>query len=112
AGGETAGIPFAAWMADRLELPMLYVRKKPKGFGRNAQIEGNIIEGQRVLLVEVTTSDGPCTANSCNALRQGGAKVDHDLVFFFYGIFPDEKKFLQDISVNLHSINYWWDVID
>ena len=39
-GGETAGIPFAAWMADRLDLPMLYVRKKPKGFGRNAQIEG------------------------------------------------------------------------
>ena len=41
AGGETAGIPFAAWMADRLDLPMLYVRKKPKGFGRNAQIEGH-----------------------------------------------------------------------
>src|SRR3974390_2249939 len=39
AGGETAGIPFAAWMADRLDLPMQYVRKKPKGFGRNAQIE-------------------------------------------------------------------------
>ena len=42
AGGETAGIPFAAWMADRLDLPMQYVRKKPKGFGRNAQIEGEI----------------------------------------------------------------------
>ena len=40
AGGETAGIPFAAWIAERLGLPMLYVRKKPKGFGRNAQIEG------------------------------------------------------------------------
>src|SRR5687768_15067192 len=50
AGGETAGIPFAAWMADRLSLPMLYVRKQAKGFGRNAQIEGNIIEGQRILL--------------------------------------------------------------
>src|ERR1700681_2970399 len=41
AGGETAGIPFAAWMADKLGLPMLYVRKKAKGFGRNAQIEGH-----------------------------------------------------------------------
>src|SRR6266498_2356863 len=40
AGGETAGIPFAAWIADRLMLPMQYVRKKAKGFGRNAQIEG------------------------------------------------------------------------
>jgi orotate phosphoribosyltransferase len=45
AGGETAGIPFAAWMADRLMLPMQYVRKKPKGFGRNAQIEGHVTRG-------------------------------------------------------------------
>src|SRR5436853_2829546 len=44
AGGETAGIPFAAWIADRLSLPMLYVRKQPKGFGRNAQIEGECKE--------------------------------------------------------------------
>src|SRR5271155_923728 len=44
AGGETAGIPFAAWMADKLMLPMLYVRKQPKGFGRNAQIEGQVSE--------------------------------------------------------------------
>src|SRR4249919_54178 len=57
-GGETAGIPFAAWMADRLDLPMLYVRKKAKGFGRNAQIEGDIQEGQRILLVEDLTTDG------------------------------------------------------
>ena len=42
AGGETAGIPYAAWLADRLMLPMQYIRKKPKGFGRNARIEGDI----------------------------------------------------------------------
>ena len=46
AGGETAGIPYAAWIADRLGLPMQYVRKKPKGFGRNAQIEGDIARGR------------------------------------------------------------------
>src|SRR5918994_5518960 len=45
AGGETAGIPFAAWFADRLALPMLYVRKKAKGFGRGSQIEGQLDEG-------------------------------------------------------------------
>src|SRR3954467_12168239 len=50
AGGETAGIAFAAWMADKLGLPMQYVRKQAKGFGRNAQIEGEVKEGQRVLL--------------------------------------------------------------
>src|SRR5215468_9444430 len=58
AGGETAGIPFAAWMADKLGLPMLYVRKQAKGFGRNAQIEGYFTEGDRILLVEDLTTDG------------------------------------------------------
>src|SRR5260370_14007821 len=59
AGGETAGIPFAAWMADNLDLPMLYVRKKAKAFGRNAQLEGDVQAGQRILLVEDLTTDRP-----------------------------------------------------
>jgi orotate phosphoribosyltransferase len=111
AGGETAGIPFAAWMADRLTLPMLYVRKKPKGFGRNSQIEGHAVEGQRVLLVEDMTSDGRSKANFCNALRQAGTKVEHVLVFFFYDIFPDAPKILRDLGVTLHSLATWWDVL-
>src|ERR1700693_1016353 len=101
AGGETAGIPFAAWMADRLELPMLYVRKKPKGFGRNAQIEGNIIEGQRVLLVEDMTSDGRSKANFCNALRQAGGRVEDAFVIFNYGIFPQIDTSLAAEGVTL-----------
>jgi len=111
AGGETAGIPFAAWMADRLGLPMLYVRKKAKGFGRNAQIEGNLVEGQRVLLVEDMTSDGRSKINFVNALRTGGAKVEHVLVFFFYDIFPEAPKILGDLGVTLHSLATWWDVL-
>ncbi|MFL6832978.1 MAG: orotate phosphoribosyltransferase [Xanthobacteraceae bacterium] len=111
AGGETAGIPFAAWMADRLALPMLYVRKKPKGFGRNTQIEGHLVEGQRVLLVEDMTSDGRSKVNFCNALRQAGAKVEHALVIFFYDIFPEGRKILADLGVTLHSLATWWDVL-
>ena len=57
AGGETAGIPFASFLAERMNLPMQYVRKKPKGFGRDALIEGDIKEGQRILLVEDLTTD-------------------------------------------------------
>src|SRR5580765_6318890 len=76
AGGETAGIPFAAWIADRLFLPMLYVRKEPKGFGRNAQIEGVIEEGARVLLVEDLASEGTSKVNFVRAIRQAGARVD------------------------------------
>src|SRR5579885_61783 len=75
AGGETAGIPFAAWMADRLMLPMLYVRKQPKGFGRNAQIEGDLREGARVLLVEDMTTDGRSKVNFCKAIRQAGGEI-------------------------------------
>src|ERR671932_2868155 len=63
AGGETAGIPYAAWIAERLSLPMQYVRKKPKGFGRNAQIEGEMKEGARVLLVEDLASEGNSKLN-------------------------------------------------
>src|SRR5467141_3129353 len=110
-GGETAGIPFAAWMADRLDLPMLYVRKKPKGFGRNAQIEGDVQAGQRVLLVEDMTSDGRSKANFCKALRDAGAKVEHALVFFFYDIFPEARKILGDLGVTLHALATWWDVL-
>jgi orotate phosphoribosyltransferase len=87
------------------------VRKKPKGFGRNAQIEGHLVEGQRVLLVEDMTSDGRSKINFCNALREAGAKVEHVLVFFFYDIFPEAPKILSDLGVTLHSLATWWDVL-
>ena len=112
AGGETAGIPFAAWMADRLMLPMQYVRKKPKGFGRNAQIEGHIETGDRVLLVEDMTTDGRSKVNFCKALRGAGAVVDHVFVFFFYDIFPEGEKILKDLGVTLHALATWWDVLE
>lgn len=109
AGGETAGIPFASWMADRLMLPMQYVRKRPKGFGRNAQIEGHLVEGQRVLLVEDMTTDGRSKVNFCNALRNAGATVEHAFVLFYYDIFG--LKILDDVGVKLHTLATWWDVL-
>jgi orotate phosphoribosyltransferase len=111
AGGETAGIPYAAWIADRLSLPMQYVRKKPKGFGRGAQIEGHIEEGARTLLVEDLTTDGRSKINFCKALRDAGAVVDHVFVTFYYDIFPESKRILNDINVRLHHLATWWDVL-
>jgi orotate phosphoribosyltransferase len=111
AGGETAGIPYAAWIADRLSLPMQYVRKKPKGFGRGAQIEGHIEEGARTLLVEDLTTDGRSKINFCKALRDAGAIVDHVFVTFYYDIFPESKRILKDIDVRLHHLATWWDVL-
>jgi len=111
-GGETAGIPFAAWIADALMLPMQYVRKKPKGFGRNAQIEGHLPEGVRALLVEDLTTDGRSKVNFCQALRAANAKVDHVFVIFYYAIFPESEKILADLNVQLHRLATWWDVLE
>jgi orotate phosphoribosyltransferase len=111
AGGETAGIPYAAWIADRLSLPMQYVRKKPKGFGRGAQIEGHIEEGARTLLVEDLTTDGRSKVNFCRALRDAGAVVDYVFVVFYYDIFPESKKIIADIQVKLLHLATWWDVL-
>jgi orotate phosphoribosyltransferase len=111
AGGETAGIPFAAWMADRLQLPMQYVRKKPKGFGRNAQIEGHVAEGQRVLLVEDLATDGRSKLLFANALRDAGCSVDDLFVVFYYAIFKDSPKLLAEMGLTMHHLATWWDVL-
>jgi len=111
AGGETAGIPYAAWIADRLNLPMAYVRKKPKGFGRNARIEGSLQEGQRVLLVEDLATDGKSKASFVDAVREAGCTVDHTFVVFHYGIFPQSLQVMTDLGVELHALATWWDVL-
>lgn len=111
AGGETAGIPYAAWIADRLHLPMAYVRKKPKGFGRNAQIEGVFEEGSRTLLVEDLATAGGSILNFVNAIRTAGGKIGHALVVFHYGIFPQAIEELKAQGVNLIGLTTWWDVL-
>ena len=111
AGGETAGIPFSALVAERLALPMSYVRKKPKGYGRNARIEGVMTEGQRVLLVEDLTTDGGSKLSFVDAIRETGATCAHTAVIFYYGIFPDTEKTLGDHGISLHHLCTWWDVL-
>lgn len=107
AGGETAGIPFAAWIAERLGLPMLYVRKKPKGFGRDARIEGRVREGDRVLLVEDLTTDGGSKVNFVEALREAGAECAHTVVVFYYDIFPEVPGRLAEHGIALHHLCTW-----
>lgn len=111
-GGETAGIPFAAWLAEKLHLPMHYVRKKPKGFGRDAQIEGDVIEGKHVLLVEDLTTDGGSKIKFCEAIRKAGAEITDTIVVFYYDIFPESRINLQNINLNLHYLATWHDVLD
>ncbi|MEM9968032.1 MAG: orotate phosphoribosyltransferase [Pseudomonadota bacterium] len=111
AGGETAGIPFAALIAERMALPMAYVRKKPKGYGRNARIEGDIPAAARVLLVEDLTTDGGSKLSFVDAIREVGAACAHTAVIFSYGIFPQTEKTLSAHGVTLHALCSWWDVL-
>ena len=111
AGGETAGIPFAAWISERMGLPMQYVRKKPKGFGRDAQIEGVIAEGQRVLLVEDLTTDGGSKLKFAEAIRTAGARCAHTLVIFYYDIFDGSTEAMAEAGLTLHHLATWRDVL-
>ncbi len=111
AGGETAGIPYAAFIAERLKKPMLYVRKKPKGFGKMAQIEGFLEEGQKVALIEDLQTDGGSKKVFVDALRGAGAIVEHAFVVFHYGNFPQSYQNMKDWGLTLHALTTWADVL-
>ena len=111
AGGETAGIPFAAFLAERLNLPMIYVRKQPKGHGRNAQIEGDMPDRARVLVIEDLTTAGGSMFTFVDAIRAAGGTVDHGMALFYYGIFPEAEARFANKKVRLHHIATWRDVL-
>ena len=107
AGGETAGIPYSAFIADRLNKPMLYIRKKPKGFGKMSQIEGYMEEGNpHVALVEDVQNFGVSVKVFVDALRGAGAKVEHLMVIFEYG-HESSRQNMKDMGIELHSLTSW-----
>lgn len=115
AGGETAGIPYAAFIAERMDKPMLYVRKKPKGFGRMAQIEGHFhedIQSKNVILIEDVQNFGSSKPIFINALRNAGATIEHFFTVFDYGIRPKIKDINNEISITDHNLSNWWAVLD
>ena len=87
AGTATAGIPHAAWVADILDLPMVYVRSGAKGHGKGKQIEGDFKIGSKVVLIEDLLSTGGSSINACDALVEEGAEVLGVLAIFSYN-FP------------------------
>jgi orotate phosphoribosyltransferase len=82
AGGVTAGVPFATLVADRLALPLTYVRPQPKNHGTGGQIEGAEVEGKKIVLVEDLITSATSIVLFTNALRAAGATVDHASVVF------------------------------
>jgi orotate phosphoribosyltransferase len=111
AGGETAGIPFATSLAEKHGLAMRYVRKRPLGIGRNAQVEGGSVEGLRVLLVDDLITDGTSKLAFIRGLRSGGAVVEHSLSIFFNNAFPGAIERLKRVGVFAHALATWTDVL-
>lgn len=106
AGGETAGISYAAWLSDELNLPMIYVRKQPKGFGRKSQIEGDLKPGQHVLLIEDLMFDAQSKLNFAEVIRAEGARIGHTMVVFDYGTTASRQK-LAAANMQVTGLTDW-----
>lgn len=111
AGCATAGIPHAAWLADSLNLPMVYVRSKPKGHGKGNQIEGEFDKGARVLVIEDLISTGGSSIASAQALQKKGAEVQGVLAIFTYGLKKSIQQF-SDANLPLQTITGFDQLID
>ena len=93
AGTSTAGIPWAALVSDRLNLPMAYVRPEPKKHGMGRQVEGPHADGHRVVLIEDLISTGGSSLHCVEALRREDAVVLEVLALFSYGLPKAEEAF-------------------
>jgi orotate phosphoribosyltransferase len=107
AGGETAGIPFAALLAEQLGLDLRYVRKRPLGIGRNSQVEGGSVDGLRVLLIDDLTTDGASKLDFTRGLRAAGATVEHALTIFSHNAFAGTAERLNSAQLKLHALATW-----
>ena len=112
AGGETAGIPYAAFLSELTKKPMIYIRKKPKGFGKNQQIEGNYKENEKAILIEDLATDGGSKIIFLEALKKGNLIVTDIFVIFYYDIFDIKKSPLGSLDVKIHSLCTWKNIID
>ncbi|WP_298470630.1 orotate phosphoribosyltransferase [uncultured Psychrobacillus sp.] len=103
AGTATAGIPHAAWVSDVLELPMMYVRSKAKEHGRGKQIEGKVVKGQKVVVVEDLISTGGSSLTAVEALQKAGLEVLGVVSIFTYGL-PKAEESFKEAEINFVSL--------
>lgn len=116
AGGETAGIPYASFVAHLIKKPMIYIRKQPKGYGGTKQIEGILEAGKRVLLVEDLITDGLSKLRFNIGIRGAGAKMTHCLCIFDYASERlnqhEGRDNLAKNDIQLLVLADWDDVLD
>lgn len=103
AGTATAGIPHAAWVADALELPMIYVRSKPKDHGTGSLVEGVLKKNQEAVVIEDLISTGGSSAKTVQAIRSDGGKAFHIFAITTYGMKKADEVF-QNETITLHVL--------
>ena len=111
AGGESAGIPFAAFIAQKLNLPMTYIRKEKKKFGKNSQIEGLLNQKDNVLLAEDLMTDGGSKLKFLDAIEKLGADVSGIFVIFNYGIIKNYYLFKKK-KIDVISLTNWSQILN
>ena len=111
AGTSTAGIPHAAWVAQKLNLPMAYIRDKAKGHGKQNVIEGRILPGQKVIVIEDLISTGGSSLKAALAVREVGAKPLAVLAIFSYQFASATNAFVE-AGIPLHTLSNYTALID
>ena len=112
AGGETAGIPYSSFISQKLKLPMVYIRKQPKGFGKGKLIEGEFRKKSKSILIEDMATDGGSKIHFINSMRKAHLSVKDIFVVFFYDIYPSAKENIKKMRVNLNYLASWKDILE
>ena len=110
-GTATAGIPHAAWLAEEMNLPMGYVRNKPKGHGRGNQIEGYSKEGGKVVVIEDLVSTGMSSTAVLKPIERAGMQVEAVLAIFTYGLSAADAAF-EKAAVPLYTLTSFPELIE
>ena len=112
AGGETAGIPYSSFLCQKLKLPMIYIRKQPKGFGKGKVIEGEFKTKSPSILIEDMATDGGSKIYFIQSMRKNKLNVKDIFVIFFYDIYPSAKKNIKKMNVNLNYLTSWNEILE
>ena len=111
AGTSTAGIPHAAWIADRLKLPMVYIRSEAKKHGTGKQIEGTFQPHAKIVVIEDLISTGQSVIDAVNAAKSEGADVLGVAAIFTYKLDLGTSAF-HDLNIDYHTITDYTSLID
>ncbi len=110
-GVESSGIALGACLAERLDLPFLYLRKRALGWGNDGQLEGQPPADARALLVDDVTTDGRSKVEACLTLRRCGVSVHDVFVLLNFGIYPNQQTHFDQYDLKLHAMLNWQELL-